>query len=77
MASGPEDRVRAARPYFDAVGSNVFYYGSRPGSSQAAKLVNNLILGITHECRRRGAQVRRAVRPPRGGAAEPVPDQHR
>ena len=47
MASGSEDRVAAARPYFDAVGSNVFYYGSKPGNSQAAKLVNNLILGIT------------------------------
>lgn len=47
MASGPEDRVASARAYFDAVGSNVFYYGSEPGNSQAAKLVNNLILGIT------------------------------
>ena len=46
MTSGPEDRVTAARPYFDAVGSNVFYYGKKPGNSQAAKLVNNLILGI-------------------------------
>jgi len=47
MTSGPEERVALARPYFDAVGSNVFYYGSQPGNSQAAKLVNNLILGIT------------------------------
>ena len=46
MASGPEDVVTAARPYFDAVGSNTFYYGSKPGNSQAAKLVNNLVLGI-------------------------------
>ena len=46
MASGPEDRVDAARPYFDAVGSNTFYYGAKPGNSQAAKLVNNLVLGI-------------------------------
>ena len=46
MASGPEDRVEAMRPYFDAVGSNTFYYGARPGNSQAAKLVNNLVLGI-------------------------------
>jgi 3-hydroxyisobutyrate dehydrogenase len=47
MASGAEDVVNAARPYFDAVGSNTFYYGSKPGNSQAAKLVNNLVLGIT------------------------------
>jgi 3-hydroxyisobutyrate dehydrogenase len=47
MASGPEERVASVRPYLDAVGSNVFYYGRDPGNSQAAKLVNNLILGIT------------------------------
>ncbi|MFW3385569.1 UNVERIFIED_CONTAM: NAD(P)-dependent oxidoreductase [Kocuria sp. CPCC 205274] len=47
MTSGDEDRVRAAGPYFEAVGSHVLYYGSRPGNSQAAKLVNNLVLGIT------------------------------
>lgn len=46
MVSGPEDRVNAARPYFDAVGSNTFYYGANPGNSQAAKLVNNMVLGI-------------------------------
>ncbi|MBS2937949.1 NAD(P)-dependent oxidoreductase [Nocardioides sp. J2M5] len=47
MASGHEDRVEAARPYFEAVGSHTFYYGTNPGNSQAAKLVNNLVLGIT------------------------------
>jgi len=46
MASGPKDCVDAAPPYFDAVGSKTFYYGARPGNSQAAKLVNNLVLGI-------------------------------
>ena len=46
MASGPQDRVDAARQYFDAVGSNTFYYGAKPGNSQAAKLVNNMVLGI-------------------------------
>ncbi len=46
MASGPEDRVNAARPYFDAVGSNTFYYGANPGNSQAAKLVNHMVLGV-------------------------------
>ena len=46
MASGPEDRVNEARPYFDAVGSNTFYYGANPGNSQAAKLVNNMVLGV-------------------------------
>ena len=47
MTSGSEDIVKAARPYFDAIGSNTFYYGGKPGNSQVAKLVNNMILGIT------------------------------
>ncbi len=46
MASGPAEQVQAARPYFDAVGSNTLYYGAEPGNSQAAKLVNNLVLGV-------------------------------
>lgn len=47
MTSGPQQVVDACRPIFDAVGSAVFYYGEAPGASQAAKLVNNLVLGIT------------------------------
>lgn len=46
MASGPQHRVDAARPYFDAVGSNTFYDGAQPGNSLTAKRVNNLVLGI-------------------------------
>ncbi|MDN7243002.1 NAD(P)-dependent oxidoreductase [Planococcus sp. N028] len=46
MASGSEAIVKSFQPYFDAVGSNTFYYGSEVGNSQAAKLINNLILGI-------------------------------
>jgi 3-hydroxyisobutyrate dehydrogenase len=47
MTSGPEHIVQSCAPYFDAMGSNTFYYGDRPGNSQVAKLVNNMILGIT------------------------------
>jgi NAD-binding of NADP-dependent 3-hydroxyisobutyrate dehydrogenase len=47
MTSGPEDIVKSFQPYFDAIGSNTFYYGEKPGNSQVAKLVNNMILGIT------------------------------
>lgn len=47
MTSGAQDAVDACRPYFDAIGSNTFYYGGDPGNSQAAKLINNMILGIT------------------------------
>lgn len=54
MTSGSEDIVKSFSPYFDAIGSNTFYYGEESGNSQVAKLVNNLILGINfrhqHEC---------------------------
>lgn len=46
MTSGSEEIIKSFQPYFDAVGSNTFYYGAEVGNSQAAKLINNLILGI-------------------------------
>jgi 3-hydroxyisobutyrate dehydrogenase-like beta-hydroxyacid dehydrogenase len=46
MTAGSEDIVKSFQPYFEAMGSNIFYYGSEPGNSQVAKLVNNMILGI-------------------------------
>ncbi|WP_160725333.1 NAD(P)-dependent oxidoreductase [Bacillus sp. USDA818B3_A] len=46
MTSGPEKIVKSFRPYFEAMGSNIFYYGDQTGNSQTAKLINNLILGI-------------------------------
>ncbi|MGM0904496.1 MAG: NAD(P)-dependent oxidoreductase [Bacillota bacterium] len=46
MTSGPETIVKSFQPYFDAIGFHTFYYGSEAGNSQAAKLINNLILGI-------------------------------
>ncbi len=47
MTSGAEKIVKSFQSYFDAIGSNTFYYGAKPGNSQVAKLVNNMILGIT------------------------------
>ncbi|MFO7257192.1 MAG: NAD(P)-dependent oxidoreductase [Bacteroidota bacterium] len=47
MTSGREELVKSLQPYFDAMGSSTFYYGDKPGNSQVAKLVNNMILGIT------------------------------
>ena len=47
MTSGSPEIVQTFKPYFDAIGSNTFYYGENPGNSQVAKLVNNMILGIT------------------------------
>lgn len=46
MTSGHEEIVKSFAPYFDAMGSNTFYYGSAAGNSQVAKLVNNMILGV-------------------------------
>jgi 3-hydroxyisobutyrate dehydrogenase-like beta-hydroxyacid dehydrogenase len=46
MTSGSEDILKSFRPYFDAMGANIFFYGENPGNSQVAKLVNNMILGI-------------------------------
>lgn len=47
MTSGSKDIVKSFQIYFDAIGSNTFYYGENPGNSQVAKLVNNMILGVT------------------------------
>jgi 3-hydroxyisobutyrate dehydrogenase len=46
MTSGSEYIVKSFKPYFDAIGSNTFYYGEEPGNNPVAKLVKNLILGI-------------------------------
>ncbi|RID83637.1 NAD(P)-dependent oxidoreductase [Peribacillus asahii] len=46
MTSGSEEIVKSFMPYFDAIGSNTFYYGAEAGNSQVAKLVNNMILGV-------------------------------
>ncbi|MDR7078598.1 3-hydroxyisobutyrate dehydrogenase [Neobacillus niacini] len=46
MTSGAETIVKSFEAYFDAIGSNTFYYGAEPGNSQVAKLVNNMILGV-------------------------------
>ena len=46
MTSGPDDLVKSFRPYFDAMGSNIFYFGPEVGNSQTVKLINNSLLGI-------------------------------
>jgi 3-hydroxyisobutyrate dehydrogenase-like beta-hydroxyacid dehydrogenase len=46
MTSGSEEIVKRFQSYFDAMGANIFFYGEKPGNSQVAKLVNNMILGI-------------------------------
>jgi len=34
MTAGSEDMVKSCQPYFEAIGFNIFYYGSKPGNSQ-------------------------------------------
>ncbi len=44
MASGAKERLQKMRPYFEAMGENIFELGDAPGMGQAAKVTNNLIL---------------------------------
>lgn len=59
MTAGSEDIVKSFQPYFEAMGSNIFYYGSEPGNSQVAKLVNNMILGINMNAMAEGLKLAR------------------
>ena len=43
MVSGAESDIEKARPVFDAIATNVFYLGVKPGISQVAKVINNHI----------------------------------
>ena len=46
MTAGSEEIVKSFRPYFEAMGSHILFYGEKPGNSQVATLVNNMILGL-------------------------------
>ena len=63
MASGPHDRVVAARPYFDAVASNTFYYGRQAGQQPGREAGQQSGPGRHHEWRRRRVEVRCALQP--------------
>jgi len=43
MVSAAESDVEQARPVLDAIATNVFYLGAKPGISQVAKIINNHI----------------------------------
>jgi 3-hydroxyisobutyrate dehydrogenase len=45
MVGGPDDAVTAARPVLECMGKAVVHAGG-PGNGQAAKICNNLMLGI-------------------------------
>ncbi len=46
MVGGPADAFAAARPILEAMGKTIVHAGG-PGSGQAAKICNNMILGIS------------------------------
>ena len=77
MTAGPEDIVTSCRPYFDAIGSHIFFYGEKPGNSQVAKLVNNMILGITMNAVAEGLKFGRASQPASRRVAQPVAGEYR
>ena len=46
MVSGDEDSYNKCKPVFEAIGKEIFYFGTKQESAQGAKLANNLILGV-------------------------------
>lgn len=45
MAAAPQATFDAARPMLEAMGSNLFYLGQKPGQGAAMKIVNQLMAG--------------------------------
>ena len=46
MVGGPDEAFEAARPYLDVMGKTIVHAGG-PGNGQAAKICNNMLLGIS------------------------------
>jgi 3-hydroxyisobutyrate dehydrogenase len=46
MVGGPDEAFRLAEPYLQAMGKTIVHAGG-PGNGQAAKICNNMILGIS------------------------------
>ncbi|SDU06115.1 3-hydroxyisobutyrate dehydrogenase [Stappia sp. ES.058] len=46
MVGGPDEAFEAARPYLEIMGKTVVHAGG-PGNGQAAKICNNMLLGIS------------------------------
>ncbi len=46
MVGGPEEAFAAAKPLLEQMGKNIFHAGG-PGNGQAAKVCNNMLLGIS------------------------------
>jgi 3-hydroxyisobutyrate dehydrogenase len=45
MVGGSQEAFNRAKPFLDIMGKNIFYAGG-PGNGQAAKICNNMLLGI-------------------------------
>ena len=45
IVSGPEAAYKAALPWLEKIGEDIFYLGS-PGLATRAKLINNMLLGV-------------------------------
>ena len=45
MVGGSQEGFNRAKPFLDIMGKNIFYAGG-PGNGQAAKICNNMLLGI-------------------------------
>ncbi len=45
MAAAPQATFDASRPLLEAMGSNLFYLGQKPGQGSAMKIVNQLMAG--------------------------------
>jgi putative dehydrogenase len=46
MAAAPQATFDASRPLLEAMGSNLFYLGQKPGQGTAMKIVNQLLAGV-------------------------------
>ena len=46
MAAAPQATLDASRPLLEAMGSNLFYLGQKPGQGTAMKIVNQLLAGV-------------------------------
>jgi 3-hydroxyisobutyrate dehydrogenase-like beta-hydroxyacid dehydrogenase len=47
MLAGKPEVIARTRPVLEAMGSNLFVFGERPGMAQAAKLANQMMLGVS------------------------------
>ncbi len=67
MAGGDAKAFASAKPVLEAMGKKIVHCGDA-GAGQAAKICNNMILGISHDRRQRSLRARREAGPVASGA---------